>query len=224
MPGDGACEPNSAAAHLFEDEVFGTKLRKLMNIFWANHYYEKYQYITPCSLETPFRRNVKGKIIEFTDSEELIKFLKTSEDASYMWSDSEDLAVIADMYQMRIKIVTTKGLSDTNPTENWIYPDKNLAKYAELNDVEIEDMILFHEEEMHFNLVVKKNSKLATQGSLSFRHNIGPIMTNNVKKETQSEVCEKKDNTKEPEDNEEFDNLIDQRKELQACKERNLKL
>ena len=85
-------------------------------------------------------------------------------------------------------------------------------------------MILIHKDEMHFNLVVKKNSKLATQGSLSFRHNIGPIMTNNVKKETQSEVCEKKDNTKEPEDNEEFDNLIDLRKELQACKERNLKL
>ena len=34
VPGDGACGPNSAAAHLFGDEVFGPKLRKQMNSFF----------------------------------------------------------------------------------------------------------------------------------------------------------------------------------------------
>ena len=173
VPGDGACGPNSAAAHLFEDEVFGPKLRKNMNLFWANHFYRKYQYITPCSSETPFKRNIKGELIEFSYPELLIEFLRTSDDAQYMWSDSEELAILADMYQMRIKIITTNR---KNPTINWIYPDKNLAEYAELKDVEISDMILLHQEENHFDLVVSRNSNLATKGSLSYRHNIGPTM------------------------------------------------
>ena len=43
VPGDGACGPNSAAAHLFEDEVFGSKLRKQMNIFCANQFHKRYK-------------------------------------------------------------------------------------------------------------------------------------------------------------------------------------
>ena len=35
VPGDGACGPNCRAAFLFEDEVFGPKLRKRMNHFFA---------------------------------------------------------------------------------------------------------------------------------------------------------------------------------------------
>ena len=38
-------------------------------------------------------------MISFTDSEELITFLKKSEAANYKWSDSEDLAVIAYIYE-----------------------------------------------------------------------------------------------------------------------------
>ena len=93
-----------------------------------------------------------------------------------MWSDCEDLVVIADMYQMCIKIITTKGTYDDNPTINWIYPDKDLEKEAELSNVEIKDMVLFHENDAHFNLVVAKDSNLATMGSISYRQNIGPMM------------------------------------------------
>ena len=74
-------------------------------------------------METPFKRRVKNEIVEFTDPEDLINYLKTSDDAMYMWSDSEDLVVIADMYQLRIKIITTKGAQDKKPTVNWILPD-----------------------------------------------------------------------------------------------------
>ena len=38
-------------------------------------------------------------MISFTDSEELLTFLEKSEATNYMWSDSEDMAVIADMYE-----------------------------------------------------------------------------------------------------------------------------
>ena len=192
VPGDGACGPNCGAAFLFEDEVFGHKLRKNMNNFFADHFYENYQYLTQCSPGYPFRRRVKGQIVEFIEPEELIKYLKSSEDAKYMWSDSEDLTVLADMYQIKIKIIRTKGEEDENPTINWIYPNKALAKYAEIKDVDIEDMVLLHTNDVHFDLIVSKDSKLATMGSLSFRHNIGPMSSLNVP-EDENEDKEKPD-------------------------------
>ena len=183
VPGDGACGPNCGAAFLFEDEVFGPKLRKNMNNFFADHFYENYQYLTQCSPGYPFKRRVKGQTIEFTDPEELIKYLKTSDDAKYMWSDSEDLTVLADMYQIRIKIITSKGEKDENPIINWIYPNETLKKYAEIKNVDIKDMVLLHTNDVHFDLIVSKDSNLATMGSLSYRHNIGPMVTKESYKE-----------------------------------------
>ena len=177
VPGDGCCGPNCAAAFLFKDEVYGPKLRREMNIFFADHWYERYQLITPCSGETPFVRKLGGGgEVSFTDPEMLIKYLKNSENAAYMWSDSEDLSIISDMYQIRIKVITTKGLMDERPTVNWIYPDVNLAKYAELKNVKLDDMTILHEDDMHFNLVISKETDLVRLGSLSYRFNIGPFL------------------------------------------------
>ena len=92
-----------------------------------------------------------------------------------MWNDSEDLAIIADMYQMKIKIVTTKGLKDDNPSVNWIHPSSDLKKFAELKDVNIDDLVLLHVKDTHFNLVISNESDLAKYGSLSYRFYIGPI-------------------------------------------------
>ena len=84
VPGDGACAPSCGAAFLFEDEVFGHKLRNNMNHFFADHFYEKYQYLTQCSPGHPFERLVKGQIVKFTEPEDLIRYLKTSEDTKYI--------------------------------------------------------------------------------------------------------------------------------------------
>ena len=183
VPGDGCCGPNCGSAFLFEDEVFGPKLRKRMNVFFAEHWYDNYQYKTQCSTDHPFIRKLKGNEVSFEDPEKLIDYLKTSEEAAYLWTDSEDLAVLSDMYQMHIKIITTKGIMDTNPTVNWIYPNKDLEEFAELKDVQLDTMVLLHENDIHFNLVVSKYSNLATLGSLSYRFNIGPM----EKKETPDE-------------------------------------
>ena len=59
-----------------------------------------------------------------------------------MWSGSENLSIIADMYQIRIKVITTKGSDDKNPTTTWIYPHAELKKFAELRDVKLDDMVL----------------------------------------------------------------------------------
>ena len=96
-----------------------------MNIFFAKHWYERYQYLTQCSPGHPFVQKLKNKEVKFTDPEKLIEYFETSEEAVYLWSDSEDFAIIADMYKVRIKIITTEGVNDKNPTVNWIYPEKS---------------------------------------------------------------------------------------------------
>ena len=132
VPGDGCCGPNCAAALLFGDEVFGPKLRRHMNKFMAKHWNRRYKSITQCSPGHPFERKLANRVVKFTEPKKLLEFLKNSEEASYMWTDSEDLAVLADMYQMKIKIITTKGDEDKNPTVNCILPENTMKEYAEV--------------------------------------------------------------------------------------------
>ena len=84
-----------------------------------------------------------------------------------MWSDSEDLKILADLYQIQIKVNTTKGPTDKNPVINWIYPNKEMVQFAELKGVEIEDIVLLHEFDNHFDLVVSGSSDLVKFGGLS---------------------------------------------------------
>ena len=118
-----------------------------------------------------------------------------------MWTDSEDLAIVADMYQMKIKVITTKGSTDKNSTVNWINPDPLLKKFSELKDTKIDDLVLLHENDSHFNLVVSKESDLVKYGSLSYRFN-DQAMTNEDDEELQ------------PEDEE----LTDVKKQLKECR------
>ena len=174
VPGNGACAPNCAAALLFGDEVFGPKLRGRMNKHLAKFFYSRYKNITQCSPGHPFVRKLAGGEVSFTNPDKLINFLTKSTDAELMWCDSEDLSVIADMYQIKIKVITSRGEKDENPTVNWIYPDESMKEHAELKKVELGELVLFHENDNHFNLVISKDSDLATLGSLSHRFKIGP--------------------------------------------------
>ena len=177
VPGDGACGPNSIAAHLFKDEVYGPKLKRQMNIFMVKHWERKYKNKTQCSQGHPFKRRLANfEEVSFTDSIKLLEFLEKSEDAAYMWTDSEDLIVVADMYQLKIQVISTTGENDKNPRVYWILPDEEMKQFAELKDVELDDMTLLHERDTHFNLIVAKDSDLAKVGSLSFRSNIGPCV------------------------------------------------
>ena len=85
-----------------------------MNGFRAKHWHIRYKFIRQCSKKHPFERKLgKGKI-SYTDPELLRDFLTNSVRAAYMWTDSEDLAVIADMYQVKIKVVASRGHDDAN--------------------------------------------------------------------------------------------------------------
>ena len=224
VPGDGKCGPSSASAFLFGDEVFGGKLRSKMNKFMAKHWHKRYKNITQCSKDHPFVRKLGGGEVKFEDPVKLVKYLRSSIKAEGMWCDSEDLAVIADLYQVKIKVITTAGEKDKNPSINWIYPDESMNEFAELKNVDMDTMVLLHEKDTHFNLVVSKDSELARFGSLSYRANIGPMMNvgeeegvSNVEKEELEvgEVFSSESNAKE---------VVDLKKELKLLKDSKIKV
>ena len=81
-----------------------------MNRFFARHWEKRYKYLTQCSENPPFVRKIGGGgHVSFTDPLKLIRYLETSEEAMYLWTHSEDFAIISDMYQVKIKITGRKS-------------------------------------------------------------------------------------------------------------------
>ena len=215
MPGDGCCGPNCAAALLFGDEIFGPKLRRRMNLFFAKHWHTRYQYISQWSEGHPYIRKLKDGHIRHTNPEELIQFLTHSYEAAFMWSDSEDLSIIADMYQIRIKVITTKGLDDPNPSVNWIYPCSDLKQFSELKNVELSDMVLMHENDSHFNLIVNDESDLVKFGNLSQIFAVGP----NEEEKEDTKACDSEEEAVKEQTGEKKSELVKLKQELKKCKE-----
>lgn len=84
-----------------------------------------------------------------------------------MWSDSQDLHIMSNLYQMRIKVITSKGPQDSHPTVNWIGPAPELSAYKLLREGAVPDMKLLHYDELHYNLIISKDDEIAKYGSLS---------------------------------------------------------
>ena len=89
-------------------------------------------------------------------------------------------------------------------------------------------MVLLHEDDSHYNLVISKDSDLAKLGSLSYRFNVGPLINDNTE-ESESDDKEEtgyKLNDSKPNENEDADNvdkngseLAKLKKEFKKCKE-----
>ena len=73
----------------------------------------------------------------------------------------EDFAVICSAYQFEAKIITISGENDANPRVSRIEPNPELSRVSE--------MVLLHEENSHYNLIIPRDSKLALEGGLDFQ-------------------------------------------------------
>ena len=76
------------------------------------------------------------------------------------------------MFQIKIKIITTKGSSDKNPRENWIFPDPMFKDFLSIDGLISENLVLYHEKDNHFDLIISNDSELVNFGSLSHRFKI----------------------------------------------------
>ena len=165
VPPDGACAINAGAAHLFREPKYGPELRLVLN----NHLADRWS-IYKDHVSFPYVRKVgvQGNFVRFETGEEerFCEFLRSKESA-YLWSDNLDLQLMCNLYQMQIKIITTKGSEDPHPIVSWLCPNPELKKFQLLPAGPVPIMTLIHYDEKHFNLVISKDHELFKTGTLS---------------------------------------------------------
>ena len=124
----------------------------------------------------PYKRQVgvNGERVNFKTPEEYIKFLQENEKAEVLWTDSEDLLAMANLYQINVKVISIKSNDDTNPNVNHLGPSPELQPYAMLPPGVVPNMTLLHFGNVHYDLILSKNSRLF-QNTLS-----APIKTSEV--------------------------------------------
>ena len=156
---NGACGPNAAAAHIFEDQNEGPELRKAMNDH-ITKYWSHYQ----TKIDFPYEREVgnAGDKVYFEAENGLLDFISNDERATYLWSDYEELHAISNLYQIKIKVISLAS-PDSIPVVSMIGPEPELAPFANLPAGIVPDMVLLHSNNSHFDLVVHKESRLLNQ-------------------------------------------------------------
>lgn len=106
--------------------------------------------------------------MKFEHSEEpnFLQFLR-SDAAAYLWSDSEDIQIISNLYQIKVKVIKLQSDCSEDPTVYWIGPDSDLDAFKILPKGKVPDMVLINYDQNHYNLVISKDSELAKTGILS---------------------------------------------------------
>ena len=171
VKGDGSCGPRCLAAFLYQDQTLGPHLARNINL----HFVENWSHWRNI-FELPFVREVgNGKSVKCDNEEELLEYLLNDKDGAYMWRGHEDFSVVASAYQFNIKIITISGENDKKPRVNIIEPNPDIAGVVPSGTVP--DMVILHEENSHYNLIIPKSHTLALEGGLDYQRENKEIFT-----------------------------------------------
>ena len=103
---------------------------------------------------------MNGDWVHFVEAAEFIEFISTNDGSAFLWTDSEEILAIANLYQINIKVITLRTKEDLDPVTSFIVPDPDIKEFAMLPPGIVPDMILLHSEDSHFNLISSKQSRL----------------------------------------------------------------
>ena len=163
VKGDGACGLRTGAAWIFQDQTLGPYLAREVNRIFVENWAFRQDYFT-----IPFIRNVKsGKRIEKNSKEELFEYLMNSEEGAFMWRGEEDFTVLCSLYKFNIKIITLNGESE--PSISYVEPNPVLMRFSDFPEGKVPDMMILHQKDVHYDLIVHKDSLLATEGGLDYQ-------------------------------------------------------
>ena len=186
VKGDGACGPNSAAAWIHHDPSLGPFLARNININLVKNWEHYKDTIT-----FPFRREVgNGKSVNFENENELFDFLIKDPESAYMWRGHEDFLAVASAYQIKITIITIRSEDDPNPTVNIIEPNPALALKSDITKGVVPDMILLHRENVHYDLIIPTNNRLAIEGGLDMQRQEASKNLNNAENQNKKKAPE----------------------------------
>ena len=163
--GDGACGLRAIAGWIFQDPTEGPYLGRNVNAHFVRnwHYWKNF-------FSFPFVREIGNKgVIRIENERDLLKFLENGEEGAFMWRDHEDFAAISNIFQVRIKIITVRNTEDLHPTISIQDPDPNFKAETESTPGQIPEIILFHLKDMHYDLIVPKDCRMAEEGGLDLQ-------------------------------------------------------
>ena len=171
---NGDCSENALSVHVYEDEKEGPKVKRRINHHvadnWDNYYKNK--------ITLPYKEVVgvgaKTQTVEKETREEMLEFLR-SEESLMVYSNTQELIAIANLFNINIFIFTYRG--DTG-WWNEVCPDPEMAASAEIKFGKwAPDMYLYHSDDTHYDLLVDENSRLALgllAGKVGFTWNSVP--------------------------------------------------
>ena len=170
VPGDGACGPTSTSLHVWLDKRRGAELARDLNTHIGMHReYYKPKLLFPKTVEI----GTGGKTETFEDTDEgkerFFDWLVTSKEGAYMWRDGVDIVAISNLCNMKVDVVKV----DTNKNSNLVVPFEPDLNFPWVDNekptISKPKMYLLNTNDIHFDLIVNKDSPLWHDGDLELQ-------------------------------------------------------
>ena len=212
---DGACGSTCTAVHCHRDRKLGKYVRRNINEYLN----EFWPFFKP-HFQFPLEVRVGLTNREFQDDKSFLDFLKKDQQSGLVWMDHFGLQIVSNMYQISIHVLSTGVPGLVEPRARWthIEPDTRLSSFSTVHKG-LADMWLIHVDEIHFDLLIRKDSELAMVGCVD-------EMEENALEESNEKKVEEKHEDHGPgymgwriqEDKEIVQDAIDYKKELADLK------
>ena len=89
-----------------------------------------------------------------------------------MWRGQEDFAVVSNIYQFNIKIITIQSDDDDMPSVTTIEPNQKFQNCSEVPAGKIPEMTVLHHFDSHYSLIVPDKCWLAMNGGLDYQREL----------------------------------------------------
>ena len=191
IPGDGACFYGSCAAHIYQDEKQVDHLRRLCHFYLVQNW-DYYKLFIPFPFTEKVGVGSASYRVCFEDEEELKGFFLREESLKCFSTSNLDYAIICNMFNITISVFTYGNIYnyDEGLRLTVMTPDPVMAEHSPYVDPSIQDMILYHADDSHYDLLVFKASNLAVHGSISMMFNLEHPYIDEVDEEETLEVDE----------------------------------
>ena len=166
IPGDGSCLFGALAAHIYQDESQVMNLRRLCHYYMVENWWYYAQFFALPFIET-VGVGAESYSVHINNYDDLKSFFLSNNSLKCFNNSSIDFAVVANMFNMNIGVFTY-GLGNLPPRWSWVYPDPLFIPSSNTYDF-IPDALLYHRDNVHYELLVPKSSSLAKNGNVSSR-------------------------------------------------------
>ena len=165
----GDCLSSCTTIHLSytNDKNERMRVNRKINHHIADHFDEFYVNKIPLPYSETVGVGSNARQVTCSSREELLAFLR-SEDSLCTFSNYQELLAICNLLNIKIHIFTYCIGGDSKKW-SWrtIFPDPDMTKYSEFSPGTVPDMLLYNCDNVHYDLLVEDNSRLAVMGPIT---------------------------------------------------------